>query len=329
MIIIAKELKIKIGVELDKGKINSDVQSLITQMQNKKVKIGFDVDNKALNSLKNTLEGFKNIKIGVNADTSKATSSTKSITNSIKETNNELNQQKQIYSQLKSLQNEEYAIKKKMIGANGEYKATLQQQLSSIQQQQLATRGLLAEGNKSLVNKQKEAQLTDQQMKKERELAQVKAKANVDMERAIEKAKSNMNFKGLDTKSIEEYKKRLDDIDRTNMNHVRSEIASIGSEVDAQRNKLNDLSKTFQSISDVANGVGNALMSAFALPVAGLTAGTKVMMDFTAEMSNVQAISGVSAQEMQSLENEAKLMGRTTVKSAKESAEALKYMGMA
>ena len=326
---MAKELKIKIGVEVDQSKARGELDKVLNDMQKKKVKIGFDVDTKALNSLKKTLEGFKNIKIGINTDTKGATTSVKSITNTVKQTNSELNQQKQIYSELKRLQNEEYSIKQKMIGANGQYKTTLESQLSSIKQQQEATRGLLTEGGKNLVNKEKEMQLTQQIAKKENELTQARTKANADMERAINNAKNNINIKGLDTKSIEEYKKRLDEIDKTNMTHVKEQIASIGREIDAQRNKIQETVKSLESYSAAFNGIGDALIGVFSIPTAGLAASVKTMSDFSFEMSKVEAISGASGQALVDLENKAKELGRETMWSAKESAEALKYMGMA
>lgn len=49
---MAKELKIKIGVEVDQSKARGELDKVLTDMQKKKVKIGFDVDTKALNSLK-------------------------------------------------------------------------------------------------------------------------------------------------------------------------------------------------------------------------------------------------------------------------------------
>ena len=52
-------------------------------------------------------------------------------------------------------------------------------------------------------------------------------------------------------------------------------------------------------------------------------------MDYTAMMSEVGAISGASAQEMAQLEATAREYGATTVFSAQEAAEALKYMSLA
>ena len=56
---------------------------------------------------------------------------------------------------------------------------------------------------------------------------------------------------------------------------------------------------------------------------------TKVGIEFESAMSQVQAISGASGQALERLTEKAKEMGRTTVFSASESAEAMKYMAMA
>lgn len=66
---------------------------------------------------------------------------------------------------------------------------------------------------------------------------------------------------------------------------------------------------------------------------AGVTAlgaaAIKVGSDFEAGMSQVQAISGASGEDLEKLKNKAKEMGATTKFSATESAEALNYMAMA
>lgn len=57
-------------------------------------------------------------------------------------------------------------------------------------------------------------------------------------------------------------------------------------------------------------------------------AATKAGMDFEEGMSQVQAISGATGDDLARLEAKAKEMGATTKFSASESAEALKYMAM-
>ena len=66
------------------------------------------------------------------------------------------------------------------------------------------------------------------------------------------------------------------------------------------------------------------------LPLIGIgAAAVKVASDFEAGMSNVQAISNASAQDMELLSEKAKYMGATTKFSATEAADAMSYMAMA
>ena len=58
-------------------------------------------------------------------------------------------------------------------------------------------------------------------------------------------------------------------------------------------------------------------------------AAIKVGSDFEAGMSQVQAVSGASGEELEKLKEKAKEMGASTKFSATESAEALNYMAMA
>ena len=66
------------------------------------------------------------------------------------------------------------------------------------------------------------------------------------------------------------------------------------------------------------------------LPLIGIgSAAVKVASDFEAGMSNVQAISSSSAEDMELLSEKAKYMGATTKFSATEAADAMSYMAMA
>ena len=78
------------------------------------------------------------------------------------------------------------------------------------------------------------------------------------------------------------------------------------------------------------SALGSTLTKGVTLPLVGIgTAAVKTAADFEAAMSNVQAISNASAQDMELLSEKAKYMGATTKFSAKESADAMSYMAMA
>lgn len=75
---------------------------------------------------------------------------------------------------------------------------------------------------------------------------------------------------------------------------------------------------------------GGTLTKSLTLPILGFAAGIlKVGGDFEQSMSEVQAISGATGKDLQSLEDLAREMGATTKFSASEAADGLKYMAMA
>ncbi|EEI83494.1 phage tail tape measure protein [Anaerococcus tetradius] len=88
-----------------------------------------------------------------------------------------------------------------------------------------------------------------------------------------------------------------------------------------------------KSIEGVTSRAINGIKTGF--KVAGLAVGAfgaysvKAGTDFDAAMSEVEAISGARGKDLQALRDKAKEMGATTKFSATQSAEALKYMGMA
>lgn len=99
------------------------------------------------------------------------------------------------------------------------------------------------------------------------------------------------------------------------------------SEID--KNIKNTLSKSLDNIGGQMEKAGKSL-SKVAIPLAGLgVAALKVGSDFQAGMSEVQAISGATGDDLDRLTEKAKELGATTKFSASESAEALKYMSMA
>lgn len=109
----------------------------------------------------------------------------------------------------------------------------------------------------------------------------------------------------------EEALKQLDKIDKKG--------AGVGTTFDKMR-------KAGEKIS----GIGKTITTAVTLPIAGLAAvAAKTAMDFDAGMREVSAISGATGEDLQKLTKLAKDMGASTKFSASESAEALKYMGMA
>lgn len=91
--------------------------------------------------------------------------------------------------------------------------------------------------------------------------------------------------------------------------------------------------KGLSSLGSLASSVGRGISKSLKIAstaVLGLGAfSVKTGMDFGAAMSEVEAISGATGDDLLALRSKAKEMGATTKFSATQSAEALKYMGMA
>ena len=101
-----------------------------------------------------------------------------------------------------------------------------------------------------------------------------------------------------------------------------------------QLNTFSDSSQSagtrIQALGGTLTSYGSMLTKNVSLPLIGIgAASVKVASDFEAGMSNVQAISNASAQDMELLSEKAKYMGATTKFSATEAADAMSYMAMA
>lgn len=94
----------------------------------------------------------------------------------------------------------------------------------------------------------------------------------------------------------------------------------------ATRSVTSFKNKASKAVTDTVKKLG--VLSVAAAGAFGAFA-VKSGMDFEAQMSKVQAISGANAEEMQLLTDKAKEMGAKTKFSATESAQALEYMAMA
>lgn len=107
----------------------------------------------------------------------------------------------------------------------------------------------------------------------------------------------------------------------------RELMIKISGKVDNSLNTIgNKMEKEFQRMQKAAKALG--AVGAMALTGA-TTAAVNVGMDYEAQMSTVEAISGASADEMARLEKMAQEMGATTKFTATESGQAMEYMAMA
>lgn len=102
-------------------------------------------------------------------------------------------------------------------------------------------------------------------------------------------------------------------------------------QVYGETNKLKDLTTMNSQVMGASmQSVGKALTVGVTAPLVGIgIKSVKTASEFEAAMSKVKAISGATGGDFKKLEDIAKKMGATTKFTAIDSAEALKYMGMA
>lgn len=109
----------------------------------------------------------------------------------------------------------------------------------------------------------------------------------------------------------------------TQLGEVSKEHRTLEQSLDMTSEKMKKVGGTMQDVG----GEMTKKLSVPLLAIAGLA--TKVGIDFEKSMSEVQAVSGATEEQMIALEASAREAGATTDKSASESAEALKYMALA
>lgn len=123
----------------------------------------------------------------------------------------------------------------------------------------------------------------------------------------------------------------LDTVALKDLEKQAKESASvIGTQMQVAGQKMQELGDKIKGVGEKFTQVGQTLTMKVTAPiVAGFTAAIKTTADFDAEMSKVQAISGATASDMETLTAKAREMGEATKFSATESGQAFEYMAMA
>lgn len=151
------------------------------------------------------------------------------------------------------------------------------------------------------------------------------AKQKVD---ALKQAQAQMDAAGVD-KNSQEYQKLQREIDlaEAEVKQLEAETRNFGS-VGAQQ--IAAVGSRFQQIGSGLSGVGRTLTTYVTTPILGIGAATiKTAGEFEQSMSNVQAISGATAGDMDKLKDKARELGSQTKFSASEVGDAMSYMAMA
>ena len=89
------------------------------------------------------------------------------------------------------------------------------------------------------------------------------------------------------------------------------------------------LDRKLEQASAKMKKVGLGMVAVGAAVAAPLVGAVKIFAEYEQSMANVQAVSSATVEEFEALDNIAREMGRTTVFTARESAQALSFMSMA
>ena len=128
---------------------------------------------------------------------------------------------------------------------------------------------------------------------------------------------------------------------QTELNLTETELKNLNSQVAQTERELSglgwsNLGTQLQEVGSIVTGVGEGFVnvgkkiSVVSTAVAGLgTAALKTSINFESQMSRVEAISGATGKELESLTDKAREMGKATSFSATDAAKGLEYMALA
>lgn len=114
------------------------------------------------------------------------------------------------------------------------------------------------------------------------------------------------------------------------LNHYENQLKSVDSAHRSFGEKMAAAGKTVKEFGQGMTTVGKELSMKVTAPLTAVGGiATKIGMDFKAGLSEVQAISGATAEDLVKLETTARELGSSTKFSAKEVTEGFKYMSLA
>lgn len=183
---------------------------------------------------------------------------------------------------------------------------TLQQQYDNIQKELQETGTFSSDLENKLLAKQQQIDKTSASLETQKQ--------------KLDQMGASLRDAGVDTSNLQKESERL----AAEMGELKKKEEDAASEADSFGKKTSDAFSAAQSAITAA-GIATALKEIYdaykqCISVAG---------EFEASMSNVEALSGASAAEMEQLSAMAKELGATTKFTAKESADAMGYMAMA
>lgn len=232
----------------------------------------------------------------------------KAAQSALAETQNRIQQLNKVQSDITAYQKQQQAV-----DSTKQRLAVLQQQYDNIQKEIQETEGYSSALENKLISKQAQIDKTTASLHT--------------YEQRLAATGNTLREAGVDTTQL------------------TAETTRLETEVDKLKDQQVDLKKTMDEAGEGAKGFGEKSVEALdavesVLATAGIAKALNEIKDaymdcintagdFEASMSNVEALSGASGDELESLSDKAKEMGATTKFTAGESADALSYMALA
>ncbi len=218
-----------------------------------------------------------------------------------------LSMQKDIQA-LNKTQSDVSAYQKQQQAVEGTQKKleVLQQQYDNIQKEIQETGGFSADLENKLLSKQQQIDKTSASLERQTQ--------------KLDQMGAALREAGVDTGNLEKESERL----ASEMTELKKKQEEAAEGADSFGKKTGDAFAAAQS-AIAAAGIAVALKEIYE----GYKQCISIAGDFEASMSNVEALSGASTEELAQLSAMAKELGATTKFTAKESADAMGYMAMA
>lgn len=190
----------------------------------------------------------------------------------------------------------------------------------------------LESANKTIATTQKDLKEVQRLLKLDPKNTEMLTQKQQTLAKAIEATKEKLKtLKEAERQAQEQFKQGK--MSEEQYKALQREIAETEGKLKSLQKTANEatvkLGKGIQSAGEKITDAGKK-MSVVSAGIVGLgAAAVKTAADFEAGMSEVAAISGASAEELNALTEEAKRLGEETKFSASDAAEGLKYMAMA
>lgn len=111
---------------------------------------------------------------------------------------------------------------------------------------------------------------------------------------------------------------------------IRNLVVKIGADISALQKSLTDAQNKLNGFSKKMGSIGKTLTTGITVPLTALGgAAVKTSADFEQSMANAASVSGATAEEFEKMKEVAREMGKSTVFSASDAADAMYYMASA